>query len=93
MLNYLQRLILALAFNAFHTARFSSFRIPVETFTTPDKILSGSVIHIIEINVWMVKNYFFPFLQKYPIESGSSDHAIRNLALRASKLVSQADCS
>ena len=68
MLNYLQRLILALAFNAFHTARFSSFRIPVETFTTPDKILSGSVIHIIEINAWMVKNYFFPFIQKYPIK-------------------------
>ncbi|MBR4086116.1 MAG: hypothetical protein IKK33_17755, partial [Lachnospiraceae bacterium] len=35
LLNYLQRLILILPFDALHTTRFSSCKTPVETFTTP----------------------------------------------------------
>jgi hypothetical protein len=35
MLNYLQRLILILEFDASRATRFSSFMIPVETITSP----------------------------------------------------------
>lgn len=39
-LNYLQRLYLSLPFNALHTNSFTGCKIPVETFTTPNRVLS-----------------------------------------------------
>jgi hypothetical protein len=42
MLNYLQRLILILPFNAPHADSFTSFMIPVETSTTPYQEMSDS---------------------------------------------------
>ena len=42
LLNYLQRLFLDLRFDASPADSFSSFKAPVETFTTPELLLSSN---------------------------------------------------
>ena len=43
MLNYLQRLILIVEFDASRATRFSSFMIPVETITSPYFLIAGCI--------------------------------------------------